>query len=134
MDRRFLAAIGLMMLVVLAPTFLYKRPPRPTPAAAVPPSLGAPDSAAPTAVPTVTGPAAAAEDTVVVRSGLYQYALSTRGARLIGAQLLRYKSMAVADRSGPAELIQPGDGLFALSLVTGNDTLSLADWRFTPSA
>jgi YidC/Oxa1 family membrane protein insertase len=71
---------------------------------------------------------------VVVRSGLYQYSLSTRGARLIGIQLLRYKSMAAGDQGGVAELVRPGDGLFALSLVTGNDTLSLADWRFTPSA
>src|SRR5258705_1186578 len=148
MDRRFLPAMGLMMLVVLARTFLYKRPPRPTPAAAVPPSIGVPDSAAPlaathrtgiqspapTATPTVAGQAPVAEDTVVVRSGLYQYSLSTRGARVIGAELLRYKSMAAGDEAGTAELIRPGDGLFALSLVTGSDTLSLADWRFTPSA
>ena len=149
MDRRFLAAIGLMMLVVLAPTILFKRPPRPTPAAAVPPSVGAPDSSAaaqpttrapgvrspaPTEVPRLTAPAPTAEDTVVVRSGLYQYMLSTRGARVIGAQLLRYRSMAAGDQAGAADLIRTGDGLFALSLVTGNDTLSLADWRFTPSA
>ena len=149
MDRRFLAAIGLMMLVVLAPTILFKRPPRPTPAAAVPPSVGAPDSSAaaqpttrapgvrspaPTEVPRPTAPAPTAEDTVVVRSGLYQYTLSTRGARVIGAQLLRYRSMAAGDQAGAADLIRTGDGLFALSLVTGNDTLSLADWRFTPSA
>ena len=149
MDRRFLAAIGLMMLVVLAPAVLYKRPPRPTPAAEVPPSVGAPDSAAaslpaarapgvrspaPTAVPPLAAPAPAAEDTVVVSAGLYQYSLSTRGARVIGARLLRYKSMAAGDQAGAAELIRAGDGLFALSLVTGNDTLSLADWQFTPSA
>lgn len=149
MDRRFLAAIGLMMLVVLAPTILYKRPPRPTPAAGVPPSVGAPDSLpaaqpaarapvvrspAPTAVPPLATPAPAAEDTVVVRAGLYQYSLSTRGARVIGARLLRYKSMAAEDQAGPAELVRDGDGLFALSLVTGRDTLPLADWQFTPSA
>ncbi|MBW8773427.1 MAG: membrane protein insertase YidC, partial [Gemmatimonadetes bacterium] len=147
MDRRFLAAIGLMMLVVLAPTILFKRPPRPLPAAEAPSSIGAPDSAAapithapgvrspaPTAVPPLPAAAAVAEDTVVVRSGLYQYSLSTRGARVIGAQLLRYRSMAVGDKDGPAELVRAGDGLFALSLVTGSDTLSLADWQFTPSA
>ena len=149
MDRRFLAAIGLMMFVVLAPTLLFKRPPRPVPAAGAVPSIGAPDSAlsstasgrepgirapAPTALPPQVVPAPLAEDTVVVRSGLYEYALSTRGARIIGVRLLRYRSMAVGDTGGQAELVRPGDGVFGLTLVAGGDTLSLADWRFTPSA
>lgn len=148
MDRRFLAAIGLMMLVVLAPTLLFKRPPRPVPAAGAAPSIGAPDTAlvavpprasgvrtpAPTSLPPRVTLAAVAEDTVVVRSGLYEYSLSTRGARLIGARLLRYRSMAVADTGGEAELVRPGDGFFALTLVAGNDTIPLSDWRFTPSA
>ncbi len=147
MDRRFLAAIGLMMLVVLAPTLLFKRPARPLPAAGVPPSVGAPDTSgpavvrapgvrtpAPTSLPPQVAPAAVDEDTVLVRSGLYEYALSTRGARVIGARLLRYRSMAASDTGGQAELVRPGDGLFALTLIAGADTLALADWRLTPSA
>jgi YidC/Oxa1 family membrane protein insertase len=148
MDRRFLAAIGLMMLVVLAPTFLFKRPPRPVPAAdGTPPSVGAPDtgaataarepgirSPAPTALPPQVSVAAPAEDTVMVRSGLYEYALSTRGARIIGARLLRYKSQAATNFGTEADLVRPGDGLFGLTLVAGGDTVSLAEWQFTPSA
>src|SRR5574338_421835 len=125
MDRRFLAAIGLMMLVVVAPSLLFKRPARPAPAAGVPATIGAPDTSvaapareagvptpAPTALPAPVPAAAAPEDTVTVRSGLYEYGVSTRGARIIGARLLRYRSMAAGDNDGVAELIRPGDGLF----------------------
>ena len=147
MDRRFLAAIGLMMLVVLAPTLLFKRPPRPVPAAGTPPSVGAPDtsrtadapapgipSPAPTGVPPRVTLSAPAEDTVMVRSGLYEYALSTRGARVIGARLLRYKSQDPATFGNEADLVRPGDGLFGLTLVAQGDTLQLSEWQFTPSA
>ena len=53
MDRRFLAAIGLMMVVVLAPTLLFKRTPRPAPAAGAPPTVGA--EAAPSPEGSVAG-------------------------------------------------------------------------------
>ena len=147
MDRRFLAAIGLMMLVVVAPSLLYKRPARPVPAAGAPGTIGAPDTStaaavrepgvptpAPTALPIAPAPQVAPEDTVTVRSGLYEYSMSTRGARVISARLLRYRSMAAGDTGPVAEIIRPGDGLFALTLVTGGDTLPLRDWVFTPSA
>ncbi|HET7040366.1 MAG TPA: membrane protein insertase YidC, partial [Gemmatimonadales bacterium] len=145
MDRRFLAAIGLMMLVVIAPTFLIKRPPRPAPAASVVPSVGAPDSAvtppstavptpAPTALPPRVKAPTAPEDTVVVRSGLYQMELSTRGARLIGARLLRYTSHAAGDSTAAVELVREHDALFGARLVAGADTLDLAQVVFTPSA
>ncbi len=145
MDRRFLAAIGLMMLVVIAPTFLIKRPPQPaTPAAAVS-TVGAPDTArtsapagiptpAPTALPPRAKAPQAAGDTVVVRSGLYEAALSTRGARLIGTRLLRYTSHAAGDSAGPVELVRAGDALFGAALVAGTDTLDLSSVVFTPSA
>jgi YidC/Oxa1 family membrane protein insertase len=153
MDRRFLAAIGLMMLVVLAPTFLFKRRPTPSlPAAGAVPTIGAPDTATvtsgtatavPSPAPTAAAPAprqtSLPEDTVSVRSGLYEYVFSTRGARLIGARLLRYRSMAVAPAGQgftepEAELVQPEDGLFALTLVAGGDSLPLGNVSFTPSA
>jgi YidC/Oxa1 family membrane protein insertase len=147
MDRRFLAAIGLMMLVVLAPMFFLKRPATPRTALdSTVATVGAPDSAprqytpgipspAPIgAVPPVTRAAGLPEDTVMVRSGLYEYAVSTRGARLIGARLLRYRSMVAGEGDAVVDLVRPGDGLFAMALVTGGDTLPLAAVDFTPSA
>jgi len=145
MDRRFLAAVGLMMLVVIAPTFLFKRPPHPAPSSAVVPSVGAPDSAvapratgvpmtAPTALPAHPAAATAPEDTVVVRSGLYEISLSTRGARIIGTRLLRYQSHAAGDAFGAVELVRPADGLFGAKLVAGTDTLDLGGTTFTASA
>ncbi len=147
MDRRFLAAIGLMMLVVVAPSLLFKRPARPVPSASAPGTIGAPDTTAaaavreagvptpaPTALPAPVAAAGLPEDTVTVRSGLYEYTVSTRGARIIGARLLRYRSMAAGDTGSVAELVRPGDGLFALTLIAGGDTLPLRDWSFTPSA
>src|SRR5690349_2978633 len=123
MDRKFLAAIGLMMLVVIAPTFLFKRPARPVPAAGAPPTVGAQDTApaavvrtpgvqapAPTSLPPSLSAPVAAEDSITVRSGLYEYTLSTRGARVIGGKLLRYHSTAPADRGTEVELVRPGDG------------------------
>ena len=133
MDRRFLAAIGLMMLVVIAPTFLFKHPPRPAPAIGAAPSIGAP-TPAPTALPARAQAPQAAEDTVVVRSGLYEVTLSTRGARLLGARLLRYASHAAGDSVGPVQLVRNGDALFGTRLVAGVDTLDLANVVFTPSA
>src|SRR5690349_11974848 len=144
MDRRFLAAIGLMMLVVLAPMVFFKRPATPATTLDSIPTLSAPDSApqvyrpgvpspAPTGTITHVAPAGAPDDTVMVRSGLYEYAVSTRGARIVGARLLRYHSMARGDTGGTVDLVRPGDGLFAMTLVTGGDTLPLRDWIFTPS-
>ena len=147
MDRRFFAALGLMMLVLMGPLFFFKRPARPLTALdSTVATVGAPDSAprpytpgipspAPIgAVPQVTQAAGAPEDTVMVRSGLYEYAVSTRGARLIGARLLRFRSMAADDHDGVVDLVRPGDGLFAMSLVAGGDTVRLDDVQFTPSA
>jgi YidC/Oxa1 family membrane protein insertase len=144
MDRRFLAAIGLMMLVVIAPTFLYKRPARPQPGAI--PSVGVADSTprtrdpgiqtpAPTALPPQALPApGAGGDTVTVRSELYEYSFSTVGARLISARLLNYRSMGAYESDPTLELVRSGDGLFALSLRAGSETIDLSTWTFTPSA
>src|SRR6478609_2494161 len=146
MDRRFLAAVGLMMLVVLAPMVFFKRPATPATTLDSIPSLSAPDSApqvyrpgvqspAPTGTITHVAPASAApDDTVMVRSGLYEYAVSTRGARIVGARLLRYHSMAHGDTGSTVDLVRQGDGLFAMTLVVAGDTLPLRDLLFTPSS
>ncbi|MGH7416527.1 MAG: membrane protein insertase YidC, partial [Candidatus Rokuibacteriota bacterium] len=88
----------------------------------------------PTARPPDRLPAGQAAETVWVASPLYRVGFSTRGAQLVGAQLLEYRSFAAGDSGRPVELVPAGRPLLAHRLVAGSDTVSLADWRFTPSA
>jgi YidC/Oxa1 family membrane protein insertase len=74
------------------------------------------------------------EDTVIVRSALYRYAISTRGGRIISSRFLRYLSLAPATHRDTLELIPPGPGLLASTLVAGHDTLHLDQVAFTASA
>ena len=154
MDRRIVLAILLMIGILFLPMLLF--PPKPpSPAALRADSLRA-DSlrrdslarqqrqprAAPAAAPVAAPAAALARTTVPADSGvgervtvasqLYRYTFSTRGARLVAAEPLHYKSFAPGE-TGEAQLIPPDAEFLAYALVVGNDTLSLADWRFTPS-
>ncbi len=143
MDRRFVLAIVLMMVVLLVPSLFLKRPPRqsaarptrdtvaarPTPAPTIGPQPG---PAAPTA-PTATAESAV-EDTVAVLSELYSYRFSTRGGRLIAAELKQYKSMRKDERGQTAQVLPSPSDLLALSLLVGRDTIRLADRVFRPSA
>ncbi|MGH7676400.1 MAG: membrane protein insertase YidC [Gemmatimonadales bacterium] len=139
MDRRLLLAIVLMMVVAIAPTFFLKRSPP-----AVGRSGGLPDSAPPTP-PEALGPlpppsarpparpsAGEAADTVWVTSPLYRFGFSTRGAQLVSAQLLEYRSFAPGDSGRAVELVPAGRPLLGHRLVAGPDTVSLADWSFAP--
>jgi len=149
MDRRFIWAIVLMSLIVMAPAVLFKgervgklgsegvtggqadgRTDGPvttdTPAPAAAPQLPDLPTSQPSAAP-------APEDSVQIYSELFTYTISTRGARLIGATLPTYKSMAPADSARPAQLLLPESDLLGLRLVRGADTLRLDDWVFTPS-
>ena len=149
MDRRFAWAIMLIMVIALAPTFLLKRPP-----ARNAPPVGATDSAAPApgdggaaapaaqvpdmqAAPRDTSVAAVdaqpAEQLISVSAQLYTWHVSTRGARLVAAELNEYRTLAKGD-SGNAQLIRQGDGLFGLALASGRDTIDFRNWNFTPSA
>ncbi len=146
MDRRLLLAIVLMMVVAILPTFFMKRPPPPPPppradgrsggpADSVRPTPAeVPRSVAPTARPPDRLSAAEAAETVWVSSPLYRLGFSTRGAQLVSAQLLEYRSFAPGDSGRPVELVPAGRPLLVHHLVVGGDTVSLADWRFTPSA
>lgn len=155
MDRRALWAIVLMMVVAIAPVFLMKHPPAPPPtadstatqtAARGVTDTGAVDTAAPPAASpapsqTAVQPdttrsdtvAALPQDTVLITSDLYQYGVSTRGARLVVAELANYKSMAPGTNDSLAQLLRPGSELLGLTLVTGRDTVPIRDWNFTPS-
>jgi len=146
MDRRTLLAIALMLVAAILPTILFppKRPLRPAPAAAdsllrdsarvaertaapAPPPKVAPISAAP------AGPDTAGDQRVTVTAPLYRLAFSTRGARLVGAEPVQYRSFAGGER-GPAQLIPSPSEFLAYRLTIGRDTISLADWHFQPSA
>jgi len=67
-----------------------------------------------------------------VESPLYRYSFSPRGARLVGAELLQYRSFSQGDQ-GVAQLIPDVSEFLVYRLVFGDDTISLADWHFEPS-
>jgi YidC/Oxa1 family membrane protein insertase len=155
MDRRVALAIVLMLGILFVPTLLFPpKPPAPS-ATRRADSLRAEslrvDSSrrdtlmarqpAPAAVPVAPAAALAqakapadtsAGERVSVSSPLYRYTFSTRGARLVAAEPLDYRSFAPGD-TGRAQLIPRGTEFLAYGLVVGNDTLSLAGWEFTPS-
>jgi len=66
---------------------------------------------------------------VVVEGPLYRFRFSSRGARLVSAELLGFEAI---NRGGPVELIPEGaDGYLGSGLVVGNDTLDLRDVPFS---
>ncbi len=130
---RLLLAITLMIALVVITQLLFPAGPRPVPTP-VPDSL-APPAPAPARPPdTITGApqqppiagapidpsslAAARADTITVESDLYRYGLSTRGAAIVSAELVRYDSDT---RPGPVEL-KPDDAseLIGYQVKIGN--------------
>jgi YidC/Oxa1 family membrane protein insertase len=151
MDRRTIWAILLMMVIAVAPALLLKKPaPRPAApdadSAAVAPGV-VPDSpavardadSAPRLQPAPEAPRdrtvapSAAEDTVRVTSPLYTYGFSTRGARLVQAELQRYPSMAPGEQRRRAQIMPEGSDLLGLTVVRGRDTVDFRDAIFTAS-
>lgn len=136
MDRRFILAIVLMMVVLVVPSLFIKRPiksaAKPVAAPVQPPPI---IDAAPGTTPTRLSAEAAVgegEDTVRVVSPLYRYSFSTRGGRMIAAELLGYRSMRADERGRPAQILANSDFL-ALGLLVGRDTIPLKNLRFAPS-
>jgi YidC/Oxa1 family membrane protein insertase len=144
-QRRVIAAIFLMLVIAIVPSILFK--PKPVPQALAPtrdsshlapapveslPAVSAPPlppSANPTIRPSVQLPA----ETVWVSSALYRFGFSTRGARLVSAELEQYQSFARGDSGRRVQLVPEGSPPLGLRLVVGSDTASLADLAFTPS-
>ncbi|HKC48430.1 MAG TPA: membrane protein insertase YidC [Gemmatimonadales bacterium] len=143
-QRRVILAVLLMFVVAIVPSLLF-RPKQPvgrsggradSSAAGRPvaESASAPvESAAPRPPvrPTARESGLPAE-TVWVSSPLYRYGFSTRGARLIAAEIEPYKSFAPADSGRQVQLVPTVAPLLGLRIVVGNDTASLADASFTP--
>lgn len=137
MDRRVLAAIGLMMVIAILPAVLLRRPPRPVggDSARVAPRAQAPlppPPPPPIAVPLDTAAAAPAR-VIRVTSPLFTYGISTRGGLLVEAKLHRYRSMAPGERGDTLQILPDASDLLGLRVVAGDDTLQLREWDFSPS-
>ncbi len=131
--------MALMTLILMAPALLMKQPVAPVPSPAdsatmlaPAPAPAAPPVAAPAPLPADTG--TAPEDTLLVRTPLATYGISTRGARVVSATLAEYENQAPGLKGQPVELMLPGSDLLGLRLVVGADTLRLDDWQFAASA
>ncbi len=141
MERRVILFIALTLLVIALPVVLFppkpaaRRPGPATDSAATHPTVTQPTPAAAPAVrpPGVPSPLLPAE-TVWVTSSLYRFGFSTRGARLVWAELLRYRSFAPGDPGPHVQLVPAGQALLTHRLVVGTDTASLAELAFTASA
>ena len=155
MDRRTIWAILIMMVIAVAPALLLKKPPPRTTAGqrsadsvSAPAAAGdraSPDTVLPRPAPgpthdslaAVQGPAQPRiEDTIRVTSPLYTYGISTRGARLVQAEMARYASMAAEESGQRAQLVPPGSDLLGLTVVRGRgqDAVDFSTADFTPSA
>jgi YidC/Oxa1 family membrane protein insertase len=161
--RRTLLAIGLLLVVAIIPSLLRRneaptptRAPvetqaradtaradtaRPEHTAAPAPVPDSGQAAVPSLPPSTssigspeTEPADPAEEVVYVRSPLYQFGFSTRGARLVQATLHEYESLAPGERGNDAQLIPNNSEFLTYRVVFGNDTLDLSRWTFEPSS
>ena len=71
------------------------------------------------------------EREIVVESPLYRHVFSTRGARLVSAEMLQFRSFT---RPGPVQLVPDStNGSFGIRVQVGADTIDLRDAPFTPS-
>src|SRR5690606_658175 len=138
-------AILLIMAIALVPSFFMKRPQPVAPVVASTANVVealADSTAAVAAEPvtldtTATSVQALVEDTIVVRSGLYEYRFSTRGAQMIGASFLRYRSMNAAHTANGErrilELIPTGASMLDNRILVGDDTVHYDAYQFSAS-
>ena len=145
MDKnRLLLAFVLMLFVAIAPSLIWPskkpagRPGGPTVGDTTVVPQGARDTSSVTVRPGPSGrQAVTTSDTgrvVWVTSPLYRLGFSTRGGRLVSADLLQYQSFAPGDSARPVQLVPKGDAFLRHRLVLpSGDTVSLDDWDFQPS-
>ena len=139
-QRRIILAVFLMFVIAILPSIFSRPKPAPRPAGAradsvraVPAETAALPPVAPSVAPAAAAAAQLAGDTVWVTSPLYRLGFSTRGARLVTAQLEQYRSFAPGDSGRRVQLLPDGAPALGLRLVVGSDTASLADLAFSPS-
>jgi YidC/Oxa1 family membrane protein insertase len=156
---RFLLAVVLMIAVMVITNLLLppERPPldpaapdtaqqgpltvpaADPPAAALPPAAPEQEAAGPdrAAVPELAAPgtvpaAAVAADTIVARSPLYEYRISTLGAGIVGATLRNHIVLDPERHGQPVELAWDTlPGLFSYRVRIGTREIDLAELPFT---
>jgi YidC/Oxa1 family membrane protein insertase len=141
--RRLFLAFVLMMIVAVAPSIIWPTKPtarRPDGRTAGDTSVVQArerDTSSVAAVRPSGRPIVATSDTgrtVWVTSPLYRLGFSTRGGRLVSAELLHYQSFAPGDSAKPVQLVPPGDAFLRHRLVLASgDTVALDDWSFQPT-
>jgi len=134
-SRRFVLAIVLVIAVIVITNLLFP-PVRPEPGTeepAVEQVADSPVAGAPTApTPAVTQAEEIDADTIVVASPIYNIAISTRGAAVVGAELLRFQSFT---RDGAVQLADPQfAALLAYGLRVDGRTIDLASLPFRADA
>lgn len=148
-DRRPLVAIALILVIAFIPSF-FMDPPVPPPGAAADSVVVAegqdalaPGEALPATMTPAVGadsggvippPVALADDTIFVRSGLYEYGIGTRGGRIVSARFLNYVSMREGDARDTLQLLPTGTPMLDARLVVGGDTVHFDATTFSASA
>ncbi len=133
-DRRLILGLILIMAIATVPTLFIKRqPPKPVAARDSVTRVAPPPAPATMAVDSAA-PAATGEDTTIVRSNLYRYAISNRGGRVIAARFARYRSLAPADNRDTLQLLPSDEGLLASTLIASADTIRFGEIAFTASS
>lgn len=135
MEKRLLLAVLLITAMMVITNLLFPPPPpeeQPDVAPDTAAAVAGPAAAPAPIAPGLTAAEPVGEDTVVVTSGRFRYSFSTRGATLIGVELVEYPSYT---RPGEAVQLAPGDpgGFLSFAVVVGGDTLDLRQATFTPS-
>jgi len=142
--RNLLIAFVLMMIVAVAPSIIWptKKPVgrpvgRTADSAQVAPRAADSNvtAAGPSGRPAVRPTQTADTGRVVwVTSPLYRLGFSSKGGRLVSAELLQYQSFAPGDSAKPVQLVPAGDAFLRHRLVLpSGDTVSLGDWDFQPT-
>lgn len=142
-QRRVILAVFLMLIVAVLPGLLSKpKPPArrlgssadsAVTTAASPTAPARPQAESLPAHPVIRPTAQLPAETVWVESPLYRYGFSTRGAQLVAAELLQYRSFAPGDSGRYVNLIPDGTPLLGSRLVVGGDTVSLTGLSFQPA-
>lgn len=139
MEKRLVLAVLLMFATVVVVNLLFPPAPRRprTPAPAPPETVQVAEPrtlarAEPVAAPTAAAPAPA--ETVEVVSPLYRVRFLSRGASLVSAELLNYRSLAEATKGAPVQVVKPGEELLTARWVVNSDTLDLSGAPFAASA
>ena len=141
MERRFLFAVVLMVVVLVGPSlFMKRRPPIARPGPDTVAVQGRPaDTGATGERPTVpsaprrteaAAAPAATYDTVSLAPPGAAYRFASRGATLEQATFPGIKSFRAGDRKDPVRLLRPGGRLLVSRLVVGGDTVRLDDVPF----